>query len=239
MRPSSTAPFAVLILVTALAAAAPARAERPPTLYMVAASHLDTQWDWTIQTTISEYIPATFLETFDRLERFPGVVVGWEGTFRYELLREYRPDLWDRLLGYVAEGRWRPAGSAVDAGDVNVPSPESLVRHFLLGNGWFRRELGLESVDVFLPDCFGFGWALPTIAAHCGLSGFSTQKLTWGGSVDTPFDVGVWRGPDGSELVAALNPHSYTTGLSGDLSADPGWIDTVARQVERSGVPVA
>ena len=44
----------------------------------------------------------------------------------------------------------------------------------------FSREFGRRSVDVYLPDCFGFGWALPSIMAHSGLTGFSTQKRTWG-----------------------------------------------------------
>ena len=29
-------------------------------LYVVGASHLDTQWRWTIQNTIDEFVPATF-----------------------------------------------------------------------------------------------------------------------------------------------------------------------------------
>jgi alpha-mannosidase len=82
-----------------------------------------------------------------------------------------------------------------------------------------------------LPDCFGFPASLPTILAHSGVKGFSTQKLTWGSSAPgggpespeqtpegTPFNVGVWVGPDGESVLAGLNPGSYSGGISTDLS---------------------
>jgi alpha-mannosidase len=83
-----------------------------------------------------------------------------------------------------------------------------------------------------LPDCFGFPSSLPSILAHSGVTGFSTQKLVWGSSADggglqslektpegTPFSVGVWVGPDGTSVLAALNPGSYNGNIETDLSA--------------------
>ena len=46
--------------------------------------------------------------------------------------------------------------------------------------------------------------------AHGGTwKGFSTAKLTWGSAVGIPFNLGVWIGPDGSSVLAALNPGGY------------------------------
>jgi alpha-mannosidase len=123
----------------------------------------------------------------------------------------------------VAEGRWKLAGSWINAVDVNVPSPESLMRQALYGKRFFRQEFGKVSNDVYLPDCFGFGFALPSIATHCGLSQFSTQKLTWGSSYGIPFPLGRWKGSDGSTVVAALNPGDYVTKIRSDISVDPKW----------------
>ena len=82
-----------------------------------------------------------------------------------------------------------------------------------------------------LPDCFGFPASLPTILAHSGVKGFSTQKLVWGSSAPgggpeslektpegTPFNVGVWVGPDGESVLAGLNPGAYDGGIETDLS---------------------
>lgn len=51
------------------------------------------------------------------------------------------------------------------ATDTNIPSPESFTRNILYGQHFYREEFGVEGTDIFLPDCFGFGWTLPTIAA--------------------------------------------------------------------------
>ena len=205
-------------------------------LYVVGTAHLDTQWRWTIQKTIEDYIPKTLLDNFARFEKHPDYVFSFEGAFRYMLAKEYYPEDYERLKKYIAANRWAVCGSSVDAGDSNIPSPESLIRHILYGNGYFRKEFGRTSRDIFLPDCFGFGYVLPTIAAHCGLKGFSTQKLSWGSSVGVPFDIGVWEGVDGASVVAELKPGPYVNIIGSDLSNDKGWLKTIDEQGKQSGL---
>lgn len=215
------------------------RAERAGELHVVATSHLDTQWRWTVRESIDEYIAATWRDNLDLIDRYPSYTFSFEGSFRYRLAREYYPEAYERMRAAIAAGRWKVAGSWVDAVDTNMPSPESLIRQVLYGNGYFRREFGQTSRDIFLPDCFGFGYALPSIAAHCGLIGFSTQKLTWGSAVGVPFDLGRWQGVDGSSLIAALNPGAYVGQVRHDLSGDSAAVATVARQRDQSGLAVA
>ena len=120
---------------------------------------------------------------------------------------------------YVAAGRWFPAGSSVEEGDVNLPSAEGIFRQILYGNEYFRKDFGKASTEYMLPDCFGFPASLPSILAHAGVKGFSTQKLNaaWQpapqvGGPDSPeqtpegipFNVGLWIGPDGKSVIAAL-----------------------------------
>jgi len=211
----------------------------PPELHVVATAHLDTQWRWTVRDTIDDFLPETMRGNFALFEKDPGYVFSFEGAFHYALMKEYYPAEWERLKGYVKAGRWKVAGSWVDAADTHVPSPESLVRQALYGNGFFRKELGVTSRDVFLPDCFGFSFALPSVAAHCGLTAFSTQKLTWGAAMKIPFDVGLWEGVDGSSLLASINPGDYASELKGNLSLDPDVYATIDRQAALSGQPVA
>ena len=208
-------------------------------LHVVGTAHLDTQWRWTIQQTINEYIKNTLDDNFALFEKYPNYKFSFEGAFRYMLMKEYYPADYKRLKGYIEEGRWNLAGSSIDAGDVNIPSAEGVIRNILYGQQYFKKEFGKVSRDIFLPDCFGFGFQLPTLEVHCGLTGFSTQKLTWGSAYGTPFNIGAWEGVDGSKIVAEINPQPYVDRIEEDLSKDKHWIDTVEKQGEESGLYVA
>ncbi len=183
-------------------------------IYTVATAHLDTSWNWDFETTLREYIPKTLKENFEYFERFPEYVFSFEGSYRYELMEEYYPEEFEKLKEYVAAGRWHVSGSAYENGDMNVPSPESLIRNITYGNGYFNEKFGKRSTDIYLPDCFGFGWALPSIAAHCGLNGFTTQKLVWSSAYGIPFDLGLWYGVDGNRIYASPDARDYTAVLS-------------------------
>jgi alpha-mannosidase len=205
-------------------------------LHVIGTAHFDTQWQWTIQTSINEYIPSTFNKNFKLFEKYPDYKFSFEGAIKYMLMKEYYPEAYQKMKEYIAAGRWNICGSSLDATDVNISSPEAVIRTILIGQDYYKKEFGVKSYDIFLPDCFGFGYALPTIMQHCGLSGFSTQKLTWGAPFGVPFDIGTWTGVDGSRVFAALNGGSYGANLRGDLSKDTKWNSTVEKTGEKSGV---
>jgi alpha-mannosidase len=204
---------------------------KQPTLYVVGYAHLDTEWRWEYPQVIDEYLRKTMQDNFKLFEKYPHYTFNFSGSNRYRLMKEYFPADFAKLKKYVDEGRWYPAGSSVEEGDVNTPSAEAIIRQVLYGNNWFRAEFGKASAEYMLPDCFGFPSSLPTILAHSGVKGFSTQKLVWGSSADggglqspertpegTPFNVGVWVGPDGESVIAGLNPGDYNGNIDTDLS---------------------
>lgn len=209
---------------------------KQPTLYVVPYAHLDTQWRWEFPQSISEYLLKTMRVNFYYMDHYPHYVFNWTGANRYRLMKEYYPDDYARMKTYIARGQWFPAGSSVEEGDVNLPSAESIFRQVLYGNDYFRREFNKASTEYMLPDCFGFPASLPTILHHAGVKGFSTQKLSasWqpapavGGPESPeetpegiPFNVGLWKGPDGSTVIAALNPGGYGSRIRYDLSKAP------------------
>ena len=199
--------------------------EKQAKVYAVADAHLDTQWNWDIQTTIKEYVWNTLSRNLLLLKKYPDYVFNFEGGVKYAWMKEYYPSEYEQLKAFVRSGRWHISGSSWEASDVLVPSVESSIRNILLGQEYYRQEFGVESTDIFLPDCFGFGWTLPTIAKHCGLIGFSSQKLDWRtnpfyGKSKHPFTIGLWQGVDGSSIMLA---HGYDYGKRWkniDLSED-------------------
>ena len=182
-------------------------------VHTIATAHLDTVWNWDFEKTLKTYIPQTLNWNFHLFEKYPEYVFNFEGAYRYELMEEYYPEQFKKLKEYVAKGNWYPCGAGWENGDVNVPSPEALFRNFLLGNNYFNEKFGIRSRDVFLPDCFGFGYALPSIARHANLYGFTTQKLSWGSAFGQPYDIGKWYGPDGKYIIASIKMHNYVAVL--------------------------
>ena len=159
-----------LALLLSLAALGARAQDDGAKAYLVSNAHLDSQWNWDVQTTISQYIPKTLFRNLTQIGKYPDYVFNCEAGIKYAWMKEYYPEDFERL-----------------------------------------REA------VFLPDCFGFGLHLPAIAAHCGLIGFSTQKLQWRGSnlpgMDSkvPFQFGLWRALDGNQIMVAANALSYGT----------------------------
>ncbi len=197
-------------------------------IYTVATSHLDTVWRWELPKTIEVFLPDTIEKNIKLLEEFPHYRFNFEGAFRYELIEEYYPEAFAEIVKYAKEGRWNASGSAYENGDVNIPSPEAILRNFLYGNRYFKNKLGQVTRDIFLPDCFGFGYALPSIARHAHLKGFTTQKLSWGAAYERPYNLGLWQGVDGSRIYAELNPLSYRNNFDGTVRGNVQVIDKLA-----------
>lgn len=216
----------LLALLFAATGLSPLQAQKKYKAYIVSNSHLDTQWNWDVQTTIDEYLKHTLVRNFYLFQHYPNYVFNFEGGVKYNWMKEYYPLEYELVKKYIKEGRWHISGSSWDANDTNVPSPESFFRNILLGQQFYKQEFGVKSTDIFLPDCFGFSYTLPTIAAHCGLIGFSTQKLQWRhhnmhGKSKMPFNIGLWQGVDGSRIMAALNGKNYVHEWNGgDISQD-------------------
>lgn len=187
-----------------------------PTAYLVADAHLDTQWNWDIQATIKDYVRNTLFLNNKLIEKYPDYIFNFEGGVKYNFMKEYFPHEYEVLKKNIAAGRWHISGASWEASDIIVPSIESSIRNIMLGQTFYRTEFGVESTDIFLPDCFGFGWTVPTIASHCGLIGFSSQKLAWrvnpfySGNRRYPFNLGLWQGVDGSRIMMA-HGYNYTT----------------------------
>ena len=144
---------------------------KDPTLYVVPYAHLDTQWRWEMPQTISEYLLKTMRVNFDYIDRYPHYVFNWTGSNRYRLMKEYFPDDYARMTKYVAQGRWFPAGSSVEEGDVNLPSAEGIFRQILYGNDTSATTSARPATSTCCPTASAFplpcprSWRTPALRA--------------------------------------------------------------------------
>ena len=244
--------FVVACILTFCAGRAAAQEQETPApktykIYAVCDAHLDTQWNWDLTHTIREYIPRILFQNLWMLERYPDYKFNFEGGIIYRWMKEYYPLHYARLQKYIDEGRWHISGASWNANDPNMPSAESFIRNILQGQELYKREFGVRSTDIFLPDCFGFGYTLPSLAAHCGLIGFSTQKLSWRKHdffpdapyhKKNPFSWGVWYGIDGQSLMAAFDTGGYTAELPADAGYNKDFIRRASNGFDNTAIAI-
>lgn len=181
---------------------------RPPAIggrqLLIGHAHLDVAWLWTYVETRRKAL-RTFATALRQLERHPRFVFAQSQPQLYEFVREADPKFFERLSSFVAEERFdcTVAGLWVEA-DCNVPSGEALLRQMLYAHRFVEEHFGQRPSVAWLPDSFGFANTLPTLLAHAGIPFFATTKLQWNDTTSFPYHQFVWRGPDGSEVLAAL-----------------------------------
>ena len=218
-------------------------AEDDKTFFLISDTHLDTQWNWDVKTTISQYVKNTLVDNMALMDKYPSFHLNYEGAIKYMWMKEYYPAEFEKLKGYIRSGQWHVSGMSVDANDVMMSSAESILHSMLYANRFYRQEFGVRGgYDVMLPDCFGFSYALPSLMRHAGQKGFHTAKLGWGSAAyDKLPHFGVWQGVDGSKVYAIYKPGAYDTheDWNKDLTNDADILSKINTNISESGVPVA
>lgn len=211
------------------------------TLYFISNTHLDTQWNWDVKTTIREYIYNTLNQNLNLLDKYPAYQLNYEGAIKYMWMKEYYPDMYARMKEYIKTDRWHVSGMSVDANDVMISSAESILHSMLYANKFYKSEFGVRGgYDIMLPDCFGFSYALPSLAKHAGIKGFHSQKLSWGfADYDKLPPFGIWQGVDGSQIYGIYKPGAYDAHeeFNKDMTMDSNMLSKINENNTNYGVP--
>lgn len=165
-------------------------------------AHIDVAWLWRLKNT-REKAQHTFGNVLRLMEQYPDFHFTQSQAQLYEYVREDAPSLWDQIKARIKEGRWEVTGGMWVEADCNLASGESFIRQIMVGRAFFREHFG-EAVDtpiLWLPDTFGYSWALPQIIQRTGLKYFMTSKISWSQYNHLPYDSFRWRGIDGTEVV--------------------------------------
>ncbi|OXS54674.1 alpha-mannosidase [Cohnella sp. CIP 111063] len=176
------------------------------TVTAVGHTHIDVAWLWRLKHT-REKSARSFSTVLRLMERFPEYVFLQTQPQLYAYLKQDYPQIYEQIRERIREGRWEIGGGMWLEADCNLTSGESLVRQFLFGTRFMREEFGAESKYLWLPDVFGYSWALPQILRKSGFDTFMTTKISWNQYNRMPHDTFRWRGLDGSEVLT----HFITT----------------------------
>jgi len=181
-------------------------------------SHLDLAWLWPEQETIRK-TARTYSNQLALMDEYDDYRFLLCEPPILEWLKEHYHSVYGRVLEKTREGKFFPEGALWVEADTNIPSGESLIRQFVRGKRWFRRELGADSQMAWMPDTFGFSAALPQIMKKCGVPYFATQKLLRQDPEAEPFPYNVfwWEGLDGSRVKSHIFKKNNARFDTGDL----------------------
>lgn len=163
-------------------------------------THIDVAWLWRLKNT-KEKCARSFSTVLRLMEQYPEYTFLQTQPQLYEYIKEDYPEMFEKIKAKVQEGKWEADGGMWVEADCNLTSGESLTRQILVGGKFFREELGQEIKYLWLPDVFGYSWALPQILKKSGIPMFMTTKISWNQYNRMPHDTFKWRGIDGSEVL--------------------------------------
>ena len=175
-----------------------------PLMALTGHSHLDTAWKWTIDETIRK-AARTFSTALSMLDQYPEYRFLQSAPCHADFMRTHYPEIYARIREAVASGRWEMNGGMWVEPDCNIPSGESMVRQFLLGQAFTQKEFGVRSDSYWQPDVFGYSAAIPQIMRGCGVRFFLTTKIAWNDTNRFPYDTFKWKGLDGTEVIVHFN----------------------------------
>lgn len=179
--------------------------ESPHTVYAIGHAHLDTAWLWPISVTKLKMTHTTAVQ-LGLMERYPAYLYAHSQASQYEWIEQNNPRLFERIRQAIKAGQWEPVGSMWVEADCNLTGAESLVRQFLYGRRYFRQKFGVDTVEMWLPDVFGYSAALPQILQKFNIQGFLTQKMSWNQTNKIPHNTFWWQGIDGSRIFTHFPP---------------------------------
>jgi hypothetical protein len=203
-------------------------------LVFTESSHWDPDWMLTSDQYFRFGVRRTLDQVLDELDREPRRIWSADCVFFLAMYWDRVPAQRQRLAAHVNSGRLRLTSSGVTTQDTLLPSTESILRDFLIGQEWLRvRGMNQEPRLACFPDSFGHSPALPSLLRAAGFDrtivtridgsyfvgadwessrrfprpGSSAETLTRAGSADF-----VWRDRSGAEVLAHWHPFTYGQG---------------------------
>src|SRR5688572_4701085 len=204
--------------------------EIKPSVNAIGHSHIDMAWMWRSHHT-REKARRTFSTMLHLMRQYPEFQYLHSTPQLYQFVKQDDPELYARVKAKIASGQWEPTGGWWVESDTNLAGAESLVRQVLFGKRFIRREFGLDSKVLWMPDTFGFSWVIPQLMKKSGMEYFACSSIHWSKFNRFPHDTFHWRGMDGSEVLVTFftapgetkkNHYNYN-GLANPYDVKTAW----------------
>lgn len=174
-------------------------------------AHVDLVWIW--PERMGELKAVNVFATANRLmTEYPEYRFAYSQPASYEAVQRREPALYQSVHERIQGGQWQATGAMYVESDTLIACGEALARSFMIGQEGFVDINGAPSRLTWLPDVFGYSACLPQIMQQTGVEYFFTTKMTWNAINRFPYSSFLWRGNDGSEILAHVTQDSgYVT----------------------------
>lgn len=180
--------------------------EKKKEIYMIGNTHIDPVWLWNRAEGMQE-VKSSFSSALDRLAEFEDFKFTHSSISYLEWLSENCPEIFQRIQEMEKAGRWEVAGGMWVEPDSNLPSGESVIRHFLYSNLFVKKQFSKPVETCYNVDSFGHGSNLPAIYADCGIKHYLISRPGRAKCKVPP--VFQWTAPNGKKVLTEMTGGEY------------------------------
>ncbi len=167
---------------------------------MIGNAHLDPVWLWRWPEGCAEAI-GTCWAAVDLLETHPGFIFTRGEALVYRWIEELEPELFARIMRFVADGRWAIVNGWWIQPDCNLPDGGAFIRQALYGKRYFRERFGVDVTVGYNVDSFGHAGTLPMLLRYTGSDAYVFMRPN-AREKSLPASLFDWVAPDGSRITA-------------------------------------
>jgi hypothetical protein len=198
-------------------------------------SHWDPDWMLTSEEYFERFVRYNLNGAIDALQKEPRRIYSVECMFFLRMYWDRVPEQHEIIRDLINNGRIRLTSSGVTTADTLLPSAEAILRDFLIGQEWLRKNgMTQEPKLAYFTDSFGCAPALPSLL---NAAGFDRTAIT---RLDGMYFIGcdlesskrfprkgssaerlqkqersldfIWRDSNGARLLCHWNAFSYGQG---------------------------
>jgi len=181
------------------------------TIYLVPHTHYDVAWAFSKEDYLK--INEEILKEVMGLMAVPEFRFSLEQTFLLQEMEKRNPELWQGLKRMIEKGKLEIVDGQYLMPDAMLPAGEVLVREILFGKRYCREKFAVDVLVAWCADSFGMNAQLPQIYRK---SGYKWLAFRRGAKAEITQSEFIWKGLDGSTILAHWMPRGYRAGLDLD-----------------------
>ncbi|MBE9482051.1 MAG: glycoside hydrolase [Chloroflexi bacterium] len=181
------------------------------TIYLVPHTHYDVAWAFTKEEYLN--INEIILEEALRMMENSDFKFCLEQTFLLKEIEKRNIGLAKGIEKMIKAGKLEIVDGQYLMPDTMLPTGEVLVRDILVGKRYCKVKFGIDVPVAWAADSFGMNTQLPQIYRKAGYKWLAFRR---GARVDIKQSEFLWKGLDGTTILAHWMPLGYRAGLALD-----------------------